>query len=320
MKRLKSFGIIVALLIVMLLSIGCIYQNSKSKKDVKNYRPVGSIYEIKNKKMHIYTGGTGESTVVFAAGWGTVNPFVDFYPLYDEVSKVAKFAVYDRFGYGYSDFTDEKRDVDSIVEEVHELLNKSEQKPPYILVGHSLASLEIIRFAQKYKDEVKGIVLIDGGNPELYASQKPATFIASFQRQLIKFGIARILYNTEGFADSINSERNNLSLLPEELKEEDKVSILLRGSNRNIIDEMKMSQENAKKVCEGGKLSSIPLTIITAGSFGKQNSGWLESQKKLKEWSQSSKQFVVKDAQHYIHQYKPDIIIKEIEEIAKNVK
>ncbi|KOA18558.1 alpha/beta hydrolase family protein [Clostridium homopropionicum DSM 5847] len=320
MKLLKRFGILLALLIIILLSIGCIYQNSKSKKDVKNYHPVGSIYEIKNKKMHIYTGGNGDATVVFAAGWGTVNPYIDFYPLYDGVSKFAKFAVYDRFGYGYSDFTDEKRDVDSVVDEVHELLIKSEQRPPYILVGHSLASVETIRFAQKYKDEVKGIVLIDGGNPEMYASQKPATFIASFQRQLIKFGIARILYNTEGFADSVNSERNNLKLIPEELKEVDKISTLLRGSNRNIIDEMRMSQENAKKVCEGDKLGSIPLTIITAGSFEKQNSDWLESQKKLKEWSENSKQFVVENAQHYIHQYKPDIIIKEIEEIAKKMK
>lgn len=317
MKHLRRILILSALLIVILLSIGCIYQNSKSKKDIQNYRPVGIIYNINNKKMHIYTGGTGDATIIFAAGWGTVNPYIDFYPLYNGVAKFAKFAVYDRFGYGYSDFTNEKRDVDSIVDEVHELLIKSEQTPPYILVGHSLASLETIRFAQKYKDEVKGIVLIDGGNPELYASQKPATFIASFQRQLIKFGIARILYNNEDFADSVNSERNNLSLIPDELIEVDKTSTLLRGNNRNIIDEMRMSQENAKKVCEGEKLGSISLTVITAGSFGKQNSSWLESQKKLKEWSKNSKQFVVEDAKHYIHQYKPEIIVKEIEEIAK---
>ena len=265
--------------------------------------------------MHIFTGGTGDVTVVFASGWGTVNPYVDFYPLYHGVSKFANFAVYDRFGYGYSDFTDEKRDVDAIIDEVHELLEKSNQKPPYILVGHSLASLETIRFAQKYKEEVRGIVLIDGGNPELYASQEPVTFIGSLQRQLIKRGIARFLYNTEGFVDSLNSERNKLSLLPEKLKEVDKIATLLRGSNKDIIDEMRMSQENAKKVINGGKLGKIPLTIITAGNFGEQKSSWLESQEKLKEWSENSKQFVVDEAKHYIHQYKPDVIIKEIEDI-----
>jgi pimeloyl-ACP methyl ester carboxylesterase len=315
MKKFKRVCIVLILIIVFLLSIGSIYQNAGTKKDIKNYSPVGSIYNVKGKKMHIFTGGTGDATVVFASGLGTVNPYVDFYPLYDGVSKFAKLAVYDRFGYGYSDFTDEKRDIDAIVDEVHELLEKSNQKPPYILVGHSLASLETIRFAQKYKDEVRGIVLIDAGNPERYASQKPGTLMISFQRQLIKRGIIRFLYNFNGFTDSINSVRNKLSLLPEELKKVEKEGILLRGVNENIIDELRMSQKNAEKVIGGGKLGNIPLTIITAGRFGEQNLEWLKSQEKFKEWSENSKQLIVDESKHYIHQYKPDVIIKEIQEM-----
>ncbi|WP_422698379.1 hypothetical protein [Desulfofarcimen acetoxidans] len=52
---------------------------------------------------------------------------------------------------------------------MHTALIESGQKPPYILVGHSLASLQIIRFAQTYKNEVSAIVMIDGGNPEYYS-------------------------------------------------------------------------------------------------------------------------------------------------------
>lgn len=320
MRRIKKIVILLFLPLSILLGIGCIYQNIESKNDIQSYKPVGKIYEVKNKKMHIYTGGSGEVTVVFASGWGTVNPYADFYSLYDKTSKFAKFAVYDRFGYGYSEFTEEKRDIDTIVEEMHQLLNKSGQNPPYVLVGHSLASLETIRYAQKYKDEVKGIVLIDGGNPEVYAKQKPSTLIANIQRQLMKFGIARALYKTESFASSLNSERNNLSILPEDIKELDKISTLLRGNNRNIIDEMKRSQENAKKVVAGGKLNNIPLTIITSGSFGEESKGWIDSQVKLKDWSRYSKQFIVGDARHYIHQYKPEIITKEIAEMCTAVK
>lgn len=320
MRRIKKIVILLFLPLSILLGIGCIYQNIKSKNDIQSYKPVGKIYEVKNKKMHIYTGGSGEVTVVFASGWGTVNPYADFYSLYDETSKFAKFAVYDRFGYGYSEFTEEKRDIDTIVDEIHQLLNKSEQRPPYVLVGHSLASLETIRYAQKYKDEVKGIVLIDGGNPEVYAKQKPSTLIANIQRQLMKFGIARALYKTESFASSLNSERNNLSILPEDIKELDKISTLLRGNNRNIIDEMKRRQENAKKVVAGGKLNNIPLTIITSGSYGEESKGWIDSQVKLKDWSRYSKQFIVGDARHYIHQYKPEIITEEIAEMCTAVK
>lgn len=315
MKIVKKIGIILCIFLFTTFIFGYIYQNISESTDIRTYKPVGKIYDIDNKKMHLYTGGTGDNTVVFAAGWGTVSPYVDFYPLYDKISKHSKFAVYDRFGYGYSDITNEERDIDTIVNEIHKLLIKSNQKPPYIFVGHSLASLECIRFAQKYKKEVKGIVLVDGGNPDLYAEAKPMTFIGIFQRQLIKFGIARMLFNIKGFENSLNSERNELKLLPAELKELDKTSTLLMGNNENIIDEMRKSQDNAKKVIDSGKLQNTQLTIITSGDLGEASKSWLISQKKLMEWSKYSKQFVVEDTRHYIHQYHPDIIVNEIVDI-----
>ncbi|MBE6083785.1 MAG: alpha/beta hydrolase [Tissierellaceae bacterium] len=309
---IKRIGIVFFVLLVGALTAGYIYQMMSVKKDEKLYKPPGTLYKVGNKKMHLYEGGSGDATVVFAAGWGTVNPYVDFYPLYGNISKFAKFIVYDKFGYGYSDTTDKKREIDVIVDEIHEILTVSGQKPPYIFVGHSLASLEIIRYSQLYKNEVKGIVLIDGGNPELYAKTKPITFISTFQRQLINFGIARVLYKTNGFADYVNSQRNGLRLLPSELKKLDETATLLKGNNENIIDEMKKSQENAEKVVNAGKLQDIPLTIITSGDFGNVSKEWLDSQKKMMEWSNNSRQFVVKDSKHYIHQYHPEIIADEI--------
>lgn len=85
-----------------------------------------------------------------------------FFSIVRGLRQHAKIAVYDRFGYGYSDLTGRKRDIDSITDEVHELLQVSGQKPPYLFVGHSLGALETIRYAQRYPEEVKAILLIDG--------------------------------------------------------------------------------------------------------------------------------------------------------------
>lgn len=69
---------------------------------------------------------------------------------------------------------------------------------PYLLVGHSLASLEVIRFAQLFPGEVFGIVLIDGGNPEFYADHCEVSVL--FFNRLLKglqiTGLARILGST----------------------------------------------------------------------------------------------------------------------------
>ncbi|MDI6619542.1 MAG: alpha/beta hydrolase [Clostridiales bacterium] len=322
MERIKKFRRIALalIIIVVILTAGYIYQTIGMRSDVRKYIPVGEFYYIDNKKMHLYEGGTGNATVVFAAGWGTVNPFVDFYPLYDKIAEHAKFIVYDKFGYGYSDVTDQKRYIDVMIDEIHRLLAKVDAKPPYIFAGHSLASLECIRYAERYPDEVKGIVLIDGGNPEFYAKTKPVTFISSFQRQLINFGIARLLYKIDGFADFLNSERNGLKLLPENLKKIDETATLLKANNKNITDEMRRSQENAREVIKGGKINNIPLTVITSGDFGKASKAWLSSQDDLLNWSKTSKQVVVNDSRHYIHQYHPEIIAKEIIELINSVK
>ncbi|NFT08785.1 alpha/beta hydrolase, partial [Clostridium botulinum] len=85
------------------------------------------------------------------------------------MSKYGKVVTYDRSGHGWSEVTDVPRDIDNIMKEMHETLEESGQKAPYILVGHSYTSLPVIRFAQVYKNEVSGIVLIDGGNLEYYA-------------------------------------------------------------------------------------------------------------------------------------------------------
>jgi pimeloyl-ACP methyl ester carboxylesterase len=311
---LLGLGIIIILLGVA----GFFYQRMGVKQDLLSYKPVGKLVRVGNNNMHFYTGGAGDYTAVLASGWGTVNPYADFYPLYDGLGKTMKFVVYDRFGYGYSDLTDQKRNIDSMVDEIHEGLEKSGQKPPYIMVGHSLGSLETIRFTQKYPEEVKGIVLIDGGSPEYYAAQKPITAVSYIQRILIKSGLIRFLYTFDGFADSINNERNKLQLLPDKLKELDRTAILLVANNRNVTDEMRQSQNNAKRIIQDKKQLDIPLTVITAGSFGKAEKSWLETQQKLKLWSTSGKQIVVEDAQHYIHQYHPEMIVKEIQDLVQH--
>lgn len=149
-KLLRKFCLCGIIGFIILLAAGLIYEKSGEYLDNRKYTPPGKIVKINGHKMHIYTEGSGDSTVVFASGFGIPCPYTDFYPLYSKISKHAKIAVYDRPGYGWSEEAIASIDIDTTAAELHELLERSGQKPPYILVGHSLASLEIIRFAQLY--------------------------------------------------------------------------------------------------------------------------------------------------------------------------
>ncbi|OCT14793.1 alpha/beta hydrolase [Paenibacillus pectinilyticus] len=321
LKRLRKMVVIALAVILVLLGSGALYEQVSLRKDLKAYTPSGKLYKVDGKNMHIYTGGQGDVTVVFASGLGTANPYVDFSPLYDKLAPYVKYAVYDRFGYGYSDTTDKKRDIDTITNEIHEVLQLSGQKPPYLFVGHSLGSLETLRFAQKYPDEVKGIVMVDGGSPEFYYNDTEYPAYGGFIKSLlINTGVFRMLFHFDSVIESSRSIRNNLKFVPDERKEVDLKATLLKLENANMADELRLSRTNAKVVLDDKKPFPFPLTVLTSdylGATGASNDVWNKYEAEFTSWSLQAKQVVVKDTEHYIHQYRPDLVADEILAIAK---
>lgn len=316
-RRIRKFALYLLVFLILLVVAGLSYQWYGSVQDEKSYAPVGKLYDVAGRKMHLYTGGEGDKTVVFASGWGTANPYADFYPLYKGLEPHVKVAVYDRFGYGYSDTTGRKRDIDTITEEIHELLHVSGQNPPYIFVGHSLGSLETIRYAQRYPEEVAAILLVDGGSPEYYASQTPLTFIPIIYRVFRTTGALRALYHVNGFSEWISEQSNEQKLLPDDLKELDRKSTLLKTGNLDMTDEIRQSRRNAEVILDGIKPLDIPIIVLTADYFGKLNEAWKDSQAVLPSWSVSGEQIVVPDSSHYIHSYRPDLVVNELLKLAE---
>ncbi|TKH45879.1 alpha/beta hydrolase [Paenibacillus terrae] len=318
LKRLGKTVMFGFLAILVLLASGVIYEQVSTRQDLKSYTPSGKLYNVNGHNMHLYTGGQGKVTVVLASGWGTANPYVDFSPLYDRLAPHVKFAVYDRFGYGYSDTTDKKRDIDTITNEIHELLQVSGQKPPYLLVAHSLGSLETLRFAQKYPDEVQGIVMLDSGSPEYYYADAEEPVRGGFINQLlIKTGVIRMLFHSDSFIEASRAARNGLKFVPDDLKEIDLTASLLKLENPNIEDELRQSRANAKVVLDDKQPFHFPLTVLTSDYLGVPDVVWNKYEKEFTSWSLQSKQLVIKNTEHYIHQYRPDLVADEILALAK---
>jgi pimeloyl-ACP methyl ester carboxylesterase len=314
-KRFRKYVFRVLIFIAFILLIGCFYEKIGEYTDVKKYSSVGQMVDVNNHKINVYSKGDGKVTVVFSSGLNTPSAYADMYPLYNEISKFAKIVTYDRPGHGFSEVTDEPRDIDSITKEMHTALIESGQKAPYILVGHSAASLPLIRFIQNYKDEVTGIVLIDGGAPEYYAINSlefPNSIV--YKYKLLKAtGIARFaLYHTNFYS-------KNLRFLPDNLKDLYLGMTLKTMYNKNIIDESIMESDSAKTILTNAHLGDIPLRIFTSES-NSLDAEWENSQEALKKWSTDSMQMVVKGSTHAIHHTSPDVINNEIEKLIKNQK
>lgn len=310
-----------ALIVIFIITvIGCIYQNAMVSYERGKYEKPGRLIDVYDHKMHTYSEGKGQPTVVFTVGSGTPCAYTDYYFIQKEISKITRTVSYDRLGYGWSEKASANRGINRVVDELHTLLEKSGELPPYILVGHSLSSLEVIRFAQLFPQEVAGIVLIDGGNPSFYAdfNENSALMPMYLIKLAGKIGLIRTLGNI-GILLPLTDERKRSGLLPEELSKIDKALFFKSSAEKNNIDEVKNINENANTVITGGNIGKIPLIILTSEKSA-NNKTWARTQQQLKDWSANSNQEMVKKSSHYIHLDNPTLVIERIKELIHSLQ
>lgn len=124
------------------------------------FPPPGKLIDLGGWRVHIYCTGaatTSSPTVILEAGAGDFS--VDWSLLQPRVARFARVCSYDRAGSGWSDLGPRPRTMHQIVWELHALLEKADEQPPYVLVGHSYGGLLVRLYASTYPADVVGMVL-----------------------------------------------------------------------------------------------------------------------------------------------------------------
>jgi pimeloyl-ACP methyl ester carboxylesterase len=97
--------------------------------------------------------------VAFVPGAGCFG--LDFALVQERVSKFATAILYDRAGTGWSDDAELPRSATEVTDELRAVLRATADPGPYVLVGHSLGGAYVQRYAQRFPDEIAGLVLLD---------------------------------------------------------------------------------------------------------------------------------------------------------------
>lgn len=109
--------------------------------------------------INLRCSGQGERAVVFEAGANADSS--TWYRVLPMLQGQAQVCAYDRAGYGFSDEGPMPRDLNADVTDLHELIRTAKLPLPIVLVGHSLGSNIVRRYAQQFPGDVAGMVLID---------------------------------------------------------------------------------------------------------------------------------------------------------------
>jgi pimeloyl-ACP methyl ester carboxylesterase len=132
--------------------------------DARKFPAPGKLVDIAGARMHVQQGGEGLPAAVLEAGiaasslsWSLAQPLV---------SAVTTTYSYDRAGFGWSVAGNFVCSLSRMCDDLHNLLQSLQVPQPYILVAHSFGSYIVTAYAQRYADEMAGVVLVDPLTPE----------------------------------------------------------------------------------------------------------------------------------------------------------
>jgi pimeloyl-ACP methyl ester carboxylesterase len=250
--------------VLILGSIGAIYQVLSTKSDQHNYPAPGEMVDVGGYKLHIYCVGAGSPTVILDAAADMMSS--DWAWIQPAIAKQTRVCSYDRAGMGWSDAGPQPRDAKQITSELHTLLTNAGISAPYILVGHSAAGLYVRMYAEKYPDEVVGMVLVDPGHPDmdtripaLQAQNKSDASLVETMRVLSYFGLPRLVgvgkNNAQGLPPQQAAEVNAFISTPKHW-----------ATLRALIDSTSATYEEVRTT---GSLGKLPLVVVSA------NTAWL---------------------------------------------
>lgn len=290
----------ILLIVTAIFFIWIIFNQIMIAYERNKYPPLGQLVEVNGKKMHVYTKGEGENTIVLLSGAGTAAPALDYVPLMNEMAKNNRVVVVETFGYGWSDTTNKERTVENIVEEIRDALNKANIEGPYILMPHSVSGIYSMYYANKYPDEIKAIIGIDCTLPQVveYFNESAPT-MPRYLSVLAPTGIARlaVYMNPEEYLP--NTDKGTYS--DDNLKMTKIISAWNLG-NKNIVAEVNEMNHNIDKTIDMSFPPEIPVMI-----FSKKDDKVTEDGKTIVSFYQTQishlpiNKLVVLEGHHYLH-------------------
>jgi pimeloyl-ACP methyl ester carboxylesterase len=123
------------------------------------YAKPGQLVNIGGRRINMYCAGAGTPTVILMAGifsWSVV-----WYKTQPVIAQQTRVCAFDRAAYGFSDPAPRPQIISEVVQDLHKALHTGSIRGPYVLVGHSSGGLEARVYAQRWPEDVAGMVLVD---------------------------------------------------------------------------------------------------------------------------------------------------------------
>lgn len=309
MKKFKLWSWIVCGFLLLFLGATFVFHQFSLRNESKLLTPIGKQVTVNGHRMNVSVKGEGSETIVFLSSAGIASPILDFKNLSDSLSKKYKVVVVERAGYGFSEDSDRSRDVMEVLSETRQALAQAHVSGPYVILSHSMASLESLAWQEKYPDEVKALVGLDWALPASYEDLKDNQALLTVAYWSSKIGLLRY------FPESFYIKNPTLT---ETERQQYKLLAYKQLMSQAMLHESRLAKENAKKVPSSIN-PKIPALLLVSNGEGTtfSQSEWQRYAERFAS-DQSNVQVDYMDAPHDLYHYQSDAIVSRIKKFLEN--
>ena len=306
----------------------------------------GRLIDLGGWRLHLSCSGQANPSrgaVILEAGAGDFS--VDWSLVQPLVAPFARVCSYDRAGAGWSDLGPRPRTMRQQVWELHSLLEKAGEKPPFVLVGHSYGGWLARLFAETYPADVSGLVLVESGaeDPlriidgkvthasELAKGQSVSPVKTSdplHESDIPPRIVALIQSSIRGMGGHFNDPpRDRLPPEARRMREWSLSQIKHAASNDNPFEADELVAMLAERQQKRNVLGNLPLIVISRGLLDEEGPQAVEREEKhrkdqaaLATLSSASKQIVAAKSGHHVPLDEPGLVASAIREIIQTVR
>lgn len=309
MKKFKQWSWILCGFLILFLGATFMYHQVSLRQERKLLTPIGKQVTVNGHQMNVSITGEGPETIVLLLGAGIASPILDFKNLSDLLSKKYKVVVVERAGYGFSEDSDRSRDVMEVLDETRQALAQAHVSGPYVIISHSMASLESLAWQEKYPNEVKALIGLDWALPASYENLKDNQALLTVAYWSSKIGLLRY------FPESFYIKNPTLT---ETERQQYKILAYKQLMSQAMLHESRLAKENAKKVPSSIN-PKIPALLLVSNGEGTtfSQSEWQRYAERFAS-DQSNVQVVYMDVPHDLYHYQSDAIVSHIKEFLEN--
>jgi pimeloyl-ACP methyl ester carboxylesterase len=289
--------------------------------------PPGKLVDIGGRRLHILCEGTGSPTVVLEAGAGAFA--IDWTLVQPRIGRLTRTCSYDRARYGWSDPSPSAEMPANVVRDLHALLDAAGERPPFVMVGHSMGGIYVRIFELRYPSEVAGLVLIDPVHEDdlftmfegkavtigsLSAEQLQKTMPAgdvTVQRREVQTGTPFDRLPPEVYRIRMELERRLITADSAAPVAHAVVVEAMEGQRAALAELQLVSKTPAY-------LGSRPLVVLTRGLESRE--GLRASHARLARSSTNSRHAIIADSGHEVQLYRPEVVTQAIEDVLDAVR